>query len=546
MTRKIFLLAAGFILLAASSAQATLTAGATYSVVLSKVNSNGTTTDVTSTTSVADANGKIGFTFSSIPTNSDANFLVVTVKGPTKNASGTATPATQDTVVSQSLAPAPTGSATTSAGVNGLSTVQTQAMLAGFVAAKSDDPPFASFGFILLRQPGLSAADISNISSCGRDAILGSNGFEAFLTNNGVTAAQLTTFKQKIVYNAGFRSLPDFASKFKDAVDHSISDAATATQDMAQGAGFMGDIFIDAANAAGIDLSLIVAGFKAAGAATGSTAACANISTTVNNGIGQAIKTFFTRISTSKVKGEYTKALTVLGASGSQVDRFNSAVNSMISCMQSSEATFAKYFERPDQNQMSDSIKNQMDTTFQLCFTTFQSAIASTDAECTTLRANMASAFSVPGATLTSRGICSFRDSNGTSANWPIPQAVLYQWLITNVISAGGSLTYTRDTLTLPSSMSWLAGRTDYSGVNASLTALEALEEDLRIIEMSKFDLFRSGVPTRAQEQAAELLFQQRMVARQAAIGGTTNGTTAISADIKKSIVRLTTQPNIH
>ncbi|MDO8527580.1 MAG: hypothetical protein Q7T03_07835 [Deltaproteobacteria bacterium] len=517
-------------------------------MILAKANSDGTTTDVTSTTAVADANGKIAFSFSSIPTNSDANFLMVTVKGPTLDATGTATPITADTVVRQSLAPAPPSGSSNSAGLNTLSYAQTKAMLLGFAAAKSDDPIFASFGFVILRTPGISEADIVNIATGGKNAILGDGGFVSFLTTNGVTASQLQTFRQKLISNPGFRALPDFTAKFKDAVENTTSNPTLATKDMAEGGGFMGDIFVDAASAAGIDLQLITSAFDAAGEVSDSDSNLMAISSTVNSSMGQAIKNFFTRIAASKVKREYTAALAILNASVSQISRYNTGVDSMITAFQSLEGTYGKYFEDPTNNQMTDAIKAEMDAAFQSAFTTFQSAIVSTDAEITTLRTSMASSSSIPGATLSAVGYGSYRDQNGASKNWPIPQAALHQWVIDAVLANGGSLTYTVDTIAIPSSMSWLTSRTNFSGLGmpTSLASLMGLEEDMRIIEQSKFALFMSGTPSRAAIKAADLLFQQRVDARATALGGTTNGTTAITTAQKQAIVKLMIQPNIH
>jgi len=73
-----------------------------------------------------------------------------------------------------------------------------------------------------------------------------------------------------------------------------------------------------------------------------------------------------------------------------------------------------------------------------------------------------------------------------------------------------------------------------------------ALQEDLSILEMSRYALYEGGAePTREEEKQAKLAFTTAMDAIQSNIGGTTNGTTAISADQKEAIVTLLKQPSM-
>jgi len=94
-------LAAAALSLGFSTPASALTAGQDYTVVLSKINSDGTITSVSSTSATADANGKLGFSLSNLPTAVDANFVLLQVKDAGGN------------VVRQGIAPAPAeGSAT--------------------------------------------------------------------------------------------------------------------------------------------------------------------------------------------------------------------------------------------------------------------------------------------------------------------------------------------------------------------------------------------------------------------------------------------------
>ncbi|HEX7373087.1 MAG TPA: hypothetical protein VF372_09710, partial [Thermodesulfobacteriota bacterium] len=60
----------------AAPSHAALTPGAAYTITIQKMNSNGTVSDVSTTEATADANGKLIFSLTSMPTNTDCNFIV--------------------------------------------------------------------------------------------------------------------------------------------------------------------------------------------------------------------------------------------------------------------------------------------------------------------------------------------------------------------------------------------------------------------------------------------------------------------------------------
>lgn len=95
-----------------------LTAGGTFAIAIQKLNSNGTVSDYSTTSTTADSNGKLVFSFSSVPTNSDCNFLVITIRD------------SQGNVQRKGFVPAPPTGSTNLLGINALSTAQTNAVLA--------------------------------------------------------------------------------------------------------------------------------------------------------------------------------------------------------------------------------------------------------------------------------------------------------------------------------------------------------------------------------------------------------------------------------
>ena len=550
--------------IAAVPAQAALTPGATYTITIQKMNGNGTLTEVSTEQATADSAGKLTFSLTSLPTNSDCNFIVFTLR----QADGT--------VVRRGFVPAPPAGDTNLLGINNLSTAQTNAILSAGEAIGTDDPiPFA-YLITLLRSEGATAGDAALIAQLGKLAIVGTGGFEATLLDSGVTAAQLANFKSYLIYNptAGKKTLRDLTASFKTAVDS--GDATTAKQEMQKAGGFMADVFMDAASSAGIDYTLILAAHDAAGvvAEAHQSDILNQLTPTVQSSMNQSMTAFFQRIAAIKVKGEYTKALTTLNASGTHVDTFNAAVNTMMTSMAAIDSDYADFYNDPNaycaaQGKSFATVQAETSARYQAAFSAFQDAIAASNADIVTMKAAVAVAFGIdPSYLPTDFG--TYRDFTGTTKNWPIPQVVMVNWMA-GIITAGGSLTYTRDTISIPTHMqnwlgtcsntsywdqsnclsnggTWTVGRRDYSSMTPSsaFNAYLGLMEDIQIIENSRYAIYNNGAqPTRDEEKANKLLFIQRMDAAADRIGGTTNGTTLISDAQKDAVIKLLMQPSM-
>lgn len=509
-------------------------ANTAFTVTLAKVNSNGTATDIETQAVTSDSTGKISFSFSdSVPTNPGANFLVITVK----NAAGV--------IVRQSLCPAPSATETAQVGVNGLSDVQSKAILDGFANAGSDDPIYGAFGFMLLRSSKIDATDRGLISSGGQAAILGTGGFVPNLSSEGISDAALTTFRNNLVSNtaSGTKDLTDYSLNFKNAIDNSDDTL------MSQAGGFIADIFIDAANAAEIDLSLILSAFEAAGSVAESNTDLSAVSSSTETIMNQAIMAFFQRIAAAKVRREYSAALATLGATGDQVDRFNSAVSTLLSCM---NAIFESYHDEFENQTMTAEDQTAMNTSFTTCFNSYTGSIRSTGAEISSIKSVFAAAMglAVDNAFLDDFG--STRDLSGNAVNWPIPELVQHSWL-SSILNQGGTLTYSRDTLAIPDLMSWLSGNrsdftTERAGAPGTLLGLLGLKEDVQVIQFTFYNTFAGGGPvTRDQEQSAKLLLSQRLEGLLDNIGGSQNtGGTDITDGQKRALIKMMLEPDFN
>jgi len=478
-------------------------------------------------------------------------------------------------VVRKGFVPAPPAGSTNLVGINNLSTAQTNAILSAGEKIGTDDPIPVAYLLTILRSDGVTENDAVLIAELGKFAIVGAGGFEETLLNSGVTAAQLADFKSYLVYNptAGKKTLRDLTASFKTAVDS--EDTTTAKQEMQKAGGFMADVFMDAASSAGIDYTLILAAHDAAGeVAEAHNDIITQLTANVQSSMNQSMSAFFQRIAAIKVKGEYTKALNTLNASGTQVDAFNAAVNAMMTAMGNIDSDYADFFNDPQgyctaQGKSFNTVQGEVDARYQAAFAAFQNAIAASNPDIAAMKTNVETAFGVTGMLPLDFG--TYIDFTGTPKNWPIPQVVMVNWMALNVIATGGSLTYTRDTLAIPTHMQewmgtcanpgafnktaceaipavWTPGRHDYSATtpSASFNAYLGLMEDIQIIENARYAIYWGGAtPTREEEKANRLLFQERMGDAAGRIGGTTDGTTAITGAQKDAIIKLLMQPSM-
>jgi hypothetical protein len=551
----------------AAPSHAALTPGATYTITIQKMSSNGTVSDYSSTTATANADGKLSFSLPSMPTNADCNFIVFILK----DADGA--------VVRKGFVPAPPAGNTNELGINNLSTAQTNAILKAAELIATDDPIAFAYLITLLRSDGATANDALFFAELGKYAIVGTGGFEDTLTSNGVTATQLANFKSYLIYNptAGKKTLRDLTASFKAAVDS--GDATTAKQEMQKAGGFMADVFMDAASSAGIEYTLILVAHDAAGDVAEAHQAdiISQLSTNVQSSMEQSMTAFFQRIAAVKVKEEYTKALTTLNASGTQVNTFNNAVNAMMTAMAQIDSDYADLYVDPAaycaaQGKNFATVQAEVSAKYEQAFAAFQTAIAASNGDITAMKTNVTTAFGITLLMLPG-DFGTYIDFTGTQKNWPIPQVVMVNWLALNVVQTGGALTYTRDTLAIPAHMQeWMGtcanpaafnktaceaipavwtprGRTDYSAMtpSSSFNAYLGLMEDIQIIENARFAIYSGGgQPTREQEKQAKLDFQQRMEDAADRIGGTTNGTTLITDAQKDAIIKLLMQPSMY
>ncbi|AJE02795.1 hypothetical protein [Geobacter pickeringii] len=552
--------AAAALLVAGVQGALALTAGS-YSVTVSKLNGNGTLSDLQTVSATADTSGKLSFTLSTLPTNADVNFLVFTIK----DANGV--------IVRKGLVPAPPAGNANKIGINDLATVQADAFLKGAELAGSDDPVLAAYLLVLLRSPQVTPSDIVALGNLGKAAILGGSGFEGYVATNGATPAKLAALKKCLVYNPDGtkKTLKHFAEGFFNAVESTTAGAAQ--DEMQKAGGLMADVFMDAAACADIELGVITNAHEAAGDAAQASGYMGGISSTVMKSLDSSMSAFHRKVGMVKMVAEYTDALKVLGATGTQVDQFVAAATALAQASAAIDTQYKDFYSDPDAYLSSHpgsnltTIKQAIDTLYQNAWTTFQSAIAASGADIAALKAAITTTLS--GIVLPT-DFGTFRDTTGTQKNWPVQQVVMVKWLV-GLIANGGIVTYTRTTPPIPTMMqnwlgtcsntqywdmmhcqqnggTWTSQRRDYSHMtpSAAFNSYLGLQEDVSIAEMTKFSIWDNNAqPTSTQRQTAELSFIAALMTIQGNFVATKNAAgMAVTDAEKEAMVKLMLQPH--
>lgn len=564
-----------------------LSAGS-YTVTVEKIKSNGTVTGTTeggasldlSTNATTDANGKISFTFTkAIPTSDSATnpckFLVIYVK----DAAGT--------VVRKAISPCTAAGSSVPLGVSGVTDKQTDALLAGFTQGATDDPIFAVFGFTLVRSGDMAAADITAMTDVGYKGLYNTGGFVDYLTTTrGVTAAELATFRSNIVTQMG--SATGYTKLMKDAVD--ATTAAGSSDNRGKAAGQVLKIMIAAADGV-FPQDYIMEAFNAMGAiAQPAMAAKVTAGTLSAKGASMASAAFgggTQKLKADRAIEKYVAAMTLMGATGADLTTFNAAVATLRTAMETAFAAFEAVFAENESQSTGthteiDDDKTTMSTRLTTAFTAFMTSMAASDTRIGTMITNIETALGLSSGqsgmlTRFNNGqMFKFYTSAGTATNWPVNSVVLTDWF-SSTKTAGGDVTYTRDTLAIPAAMIWrgtCSNGTDFLkstclshlatwtpqrscfgtvaatgeggtclSTPAPYSRLMAIQEDMMIREFARFAAQQTAGGDMGMNKTVEKDFTDGIATLYGNIGGTTNGTTAISTAQKKAIITMMQSP---
>jgi hypothetical protein len=564
MNKKLNTLLAAALLTVTSSTCFALTPLTNYTITSSKLNANGTVTDIETVPVTTDAAGKATFSLSTLPTKADVNFITFTVKDAAK------------AIVLQGIAPAPPTGDTNQLGINDLATAQAQTFLKAAELAGTDDPILAAYLLVLLRSPNIPAADVVKLATLGQAAILpGHAGFEDYMGLN-ISAAKLTAFKKCLIFNPDptKTTLRDITKGFYTGVQS--GSAATETSETQKAGGLMADVFMDAAACADVELEHITNAHHAAGNGADSTGLMlggpTGISAVVMSSLDQSMNAFGKKVGMVKMVTEYTNALTTLKATGTQVDTFIAAAKAMATATANVDQQYGDFFKDPAgyataKGTTVKAVQDAINLIFQNAWTTFQSAIAASDSDIAALKTAVTAAF--PGILLPS-DFGKNNDGTATPPNWPVQQVVMVSWMV-DLIHTGGTLSYTRDTTAIPAMMGqwlgscsknqywektscegnggvWTVGRTTFDTKSNAFNTYLQIQQDVNIADMNRNSIWNDGSgnpvqPSQTVRMQAASDFIKLLAKIQGNIVATKAGGVSASDAEKQAIIKLMLQP---
>ncbi len=486
---------------------------------------------------------------------------------------------TDGNIARRGIAPCPDAGSTMPLGVSEMTAKQTTAMLAGFQAAGSDDPILAVFGNTIVRSTGITDSELEQIAIIANQGISGTNGFVDYLKAEGVTDSQLVTYRNAIV--ARLADANDGYSKImKDSVDEGFRVSADEERKKrGEAAAKLLSVLVDAAVTAGFDPSLALEAFDAMGVvvmplfqtAVDSGVITAATMQSVNATVGGGIN----KLRADKEISSYQEALTTLDASGDDLTQFTNAATALSSAMRTAFQNFEAVFDGNETEAAVQAAQNSMNTAMQTAFNAFTTSVAASDARITALVDELNA---ILGAGSVSSSDFTFHNENG-QANWPIMMVVMTEWLNNAVIANGNdannTVSYTRDTATIPDNLIWVGscsdgsshdkttcinnsgawtpGRTDYSalGIPGSYAALFGIQEDIMIREFTRYaeESTADGLTDPAAQmqkwQELEKAYNRALDTIAGNISGTNPDGEAITDAQKKALVRLLKTPQL-
>jgi len=365
------------------------------------------------------------------------------------------------------------------------------------------------------------------------------------MISKGVTSAQLLSYRSKII---SLLADPDtgYSKLLKDSVDvSSTNDSTLEAAKRGEAAAQLLSYLVQAATTAGFSQDRIMEAFNAMGAiavplittAQGNGSISAATAQSINSSVGGGIQ----KLGADRSIEKYTQALATLGASGSDLSTFTTAANTLTTTMSAAFAEFDKVFNGSETSADVSAAETTQGNTMTAAFSAFISSTSATNTRILTMISNIDTALNAA----TGLGVSDFQffQNGGSATNWPIMMVIPTDWL-SSLKTAGGSLSYTVDTLAIPANLSGsLGSRTDYSAIPSPYRQLFELQEDVMIREFKRFDDMDNAGGDMDTMNTTEKAFSDGILTLIGNIGGTTDGSTAISSSQKEALVGLMKSP---
>ncbi len=606
MKKTVFIIALFLLFMLQANVYA-LTAGQNYTVSIEKINSDGTKTATgVSTTATADADGKITFTLSGVPDNTACNFMVVKA---TNSATGTvekesvvpcATSGTtmplgisdvtdkQTTALEAAFSAAKTDDPILA--VFGMAIVRTKGITDSELSALAT-----------IANSGISGSGgyVDYLTTRLTDAgITASSALATYRSNIVSQLADPTSGYSKLIKDSvDATTASDGAGKRGEAASVLLSILVKATN-LPTETGIHAGWIMEAFDAMGNIAQPAIQAAKTAGSLSAETAQG------VDSGIGGGID----KLRIQQAIQKYSNAMTALDATGADVTQFQTAATTMAEAMNTYFSTFEQTaFPNGGSADKAtiQAAQATLQTAMQSAFSTFMTSMAVGNDRITTMIGKICTALGSPQVfdpTINGTANCTvalqhqqdtfgrfkFHTPNGSDSNWPVNMVILTDWA-SKIKTAGGDLNYTRDDAdmsSLAATMQWMGdctvhgpgifnkatceanagvwkvGRRCYGGNPGDAAVLPEIGTCMgnpspysHLFEIQEDITIRQFIRQAAMQMAgddmkgngdAEKAFNDGLLSTiKGNLGGTTDGTTAITGDQKKAAVELMQPPQM-
>ncbi|PNU19514.1 hypothetical protein C2E25_12290 [Geothermobacter hydrogeniphilus] len=417
-----------------------------YTVQLSTIADNGQKMAVEQVNATSDADGKLTFQFSQVPDKGTAPFLLVEVM----DAAGTMQ------VVRQAMVPAPAPGQALQLGVNETSHRQATAALRAFTAAGHADAGRAMFALMLVPGGAVSPSDADAFGQLADDA---ETTFESWLTQAGVTAAEMDAFRAELM-----TAMQNLAGACRGAVQQTDPVVAAGMHGTATGQ-FMQAV-IDAGTMAGIDPELMATAFDQAGQMIDNSPLTDNLSPSALDAMHASFMVDGQQRQLHAEMSHYRDAMMVVGATAEQQQSFTAAMTALQKDLYQARHDFQMIFadptNLPDQATI-DQARLDMEEAMQAAFDAFHQATTATDTAVSGMLDGMAGQMPVMSGGMMGSAMMTGSDLAGMGfGRWQVsPDGTTGNWS-TMMVAAGNlmpqvpGMTYVPDTTALENQLAQL------------------------------------------------------------------------------------------
>lgn len=441
-------------------------AGETVNVKLTAL-LNGQEINISEVTATTNIDNKMNYNFTGVSVPADSEFLLIRINNDERIA----------------VIPNPGDNQS----IDTAATPFTKKLAISLLSQDEISPLSYAFTSLIIRSPQVSDLEAAAIATGVKTVVSTHENSMLNTMEDIVGKAKVAAFQEAMLNNETL-NLKEYTSLLKDSVE---AETSANTKIIANNAANkLADIIMTSLVSADIPLETFLSVFdKVSDIADG---AFSSLSEETMSAMDVSIRSFNLRLKSVLMSKRYTTSLSAVGASQTMITRAQTAITTLTSDIQIIENQFSDSMY--DHEIMSDDEKRVIWNAFDEAFASFESNMAAEDSENMSLKEDMAEAMDISledFSFLVGPGFGVRYNYDGSTSNIPINEAAAMSFVAELMIN-DTNLTYTRDTLIIPSQVSeWMPERTDFTSVMSqaptSIQSLFGLREDIQIIEMTRW-----------------------------------------------------------